>query len=262
MASKNTISSVETAFDIIDILDDEENLSLTELVERLDLSKSTVYYYLNTLKERQYVRSTDSGYKLGSQPIKLGQQILQKNPLWELAKPYVDELAKETQLVACTAIGYGNDVILVYKSRGESAMDVDGTFEVGSELSQTDSAYGKAIFANEVSLVDGRSLDDAIGVGSREDEIQPSSLRDDFQTLRDVGFAYSDDIAQRGVRSVAAPVIDRESQTVLGAVGVSGTEESIPHLDTYAKERRFSEKLPNLVKRTSSTIEHQLADEG
>jgi IclR family KDG regulon transcriptional repressor len=61
------VQSLDRAFDILELLSREQHgLNLTEIGNRLDLHKSTVYRLLQALKERGYIdKSAQGSYRLG-----------------------------------------------------------------------------------------------------------------------------------------------------------------------------------------------------
>ena len=55
MAESRLIESVVRALDILELLDQEGEMGITEIARRLDMEKSTVFRAVNTLRARHYV---------------------------------------------------------------------------------------------------------------------------------------------------------------------------------------------------------------
>ena len=70
-----SIGAVERVSAIIDILEQERRVGVSELASRLDLSKGTVSTYLSTLAREGYVVKTDGQYALSMRFLRLGETV-------------------------------------------------------------------------------------------------------------------------------------------------------------------------------------------
>ena len=73
-------------------------LSLTQIVERLQINKSTAYRVLSTLEAMQYLQQ-DSGtrlYRPGLKVLQLGFSAINNIEIRQLAHPYLERLSLET----------------------------------------------------------------------------------------------------------------------------------------------------------------------
>ena len=89
------LQTVQRSIEILEILN-EDTIGVTELAERLDLPKSTVYDYLRTLRSLGYIIKENRKYRLAFKSLKLGGYRKYHSQLYQLAKPEIKRLADKT----------------------------------------------------------------------------------------------------------------------------------------------------------------------
>jgi len=93
-----TLSSVERALALMEVLGQEGPLTLTQLAERLQASKTTVFRLAATLAERGWVtKDEELRYSLGPSALALGASGEGLPDLKKLLLPIMIELHEETQ---------------------------------------------------------------------------------------------------------------------------------------------------------------------
>jgi len=98
MSASTTLSSVERALALLDVLFHEENLNLTQLADRLHAGKTTVFRLTSTLVERGWVvKSDDLRYRLGPAALKLSGGERDRADLKKILLPIMIELHEETR---------------------------------------------------------------------------------------------------------------------------------------------------------------------
>lgn len=92
---KNPIQVSERIFSTIEILAQNGAMGLQELSSELSLNKSTVHRILNSLICMDYVRQDPESlkYSLSFKICGLANQILSKNNMIDIARPYLKELS-------------------------------------------------------------------------------------------------------------------------------------------------------------------------
>ncbi len=111
-----SIQSVENALNVLEALCDEENeVRISRLSEKLDMNKTSVFRLLATLENRGYVeREKDSGkYKLGLSAYEMGQKFLSKMDLLKKARPVMGKLVRECNEAVYIAVRRGEDVLFL-----------------------------------------------------------------------------------------------------------------------------------------------------
>lgn len=242
-----TIDAVDFAFTIAQALKNLDGAGVSELAQHLNASKSTVYNHLKTLEKLQFVVKRDETYYLGTRWLDMGGYVRKRQQLYWTAKAEADELAASTgELVAITTPEYGRSVYL-YQARGRKALTIDS--HVGVRLPLHCTAAGKAILAHlpkeeVVSLIEETGME-----AKTENTITDlPTLHDELDRIRDRGVALEDGERIEGTRGIGAPILNKTSGEVLGAIAICGPP-------TRLSGETFTNELPELVRQTAKVIE-------
>src|SRR5688572_16877237 len=96
---RDTVQSVDRAFDILEILATEKGgMGVTEIARRIGLHKSTVHRLLTSMASRGYIEKdeTTGTYRLGLKLVELCSLYLNSLELKTEAQPYLRKLAALT----------------------------------------------------------------------------------------------------------------------------------------------------------------------
>jgi DNA-binding IclR family transcriptional regulator len=223
---RGTIQSVDRSARILKALAaGPRRLGVSELADRLDLSRPTVHGLLQTLQAHGFVeqdRDSDK-YQLGAGLLQLGNSYLDLNELRSRSIVHAERLAERTDAAVRVGVMHGATVVVVHHVfRPGTALQIP---EVGAELPVHASALGKALLAfAPASLVDDLLTEPPPKLTSRT--LAPSALRRELAAVRDRGTAREKDEAVLGESSVAAPIFDHSGHAV-GSIGVVGDTERI-----------------------------------
>lgn len=249
-----TIAATKHTLEICEEVARSDGITLAELVDSLDMPKSTVYDHLRTLSELNYVVRNDDGYRIGLKFLKLGGRRRRDMSLYQTAKPELKELADKTgEHVTLVVEEYGMGILLetIMGSKAVEVFAPDGT---RTYLHTT--APGKAILAHmpqdRVS-----SVLDTYGGGERlpgfasETVTDPEELFEELNEIRERGYAFDVNESLDGMRGVAAPIIRPDDKSVAGAISVYGP---VNRTDTT----EFEEEIPELLLQTTNVVEVNL----
>ncbi|WP_248910150.1 IclR family transcriptional regulator [Halocatena marina] len=222
-SSSRTLKTVTRAFDVIHALEELDGARVTELATHLDMSKSAVYNYLTTLREKKFVIQEGNTYSLSLRFLLLGEYVRNQNKLYEIGKPEIENLADETGEYAHLATEQHGLSVNLYKVRGEKAV---GSNYQTNKLQKPDylhfSATGKSILAY---LPPGRvdTIVDRYGLtGKTKNTITDrETLFEELDQIQERGYAYNDEEEIEGLKAIGAPVLDRDGR-VLGSLSISG----------------------------------------
>jgi len=251
MGTKNApnrpVKSVETAFGIIEAIQDENGASVTELAQNLGMSQGTVHSHLSTLKDRGYVVKDEGGdYRIGLTFLNHGMHAKRNFEHRNIhLRSVLDQLAAETSEVAWFVTkqqGYG---IYLERSAGEHSVPTPSRIGMSRQLHST--ATGKAILAH---MPEERvhEIFESYDVKQFTDHTisDIDNLLKELETVREQGVAFNEEELIRGLRAVAAPII--VDGDIRGSVGVSGPTNRM-------RGERFRQEIPNLVLGTVNEIE-------
>lgn len=216
--AKNPVETTKKSFRLVETLKECDGVGVTELAERLGMSKSVVHNHLSTLREEGYVIKRDGEYTLSLKFLELGGYTRKQMDLYRAARPEVNQLARESgELVNLLTESQGMGVYL-YRAKGDRAVDLNTHTGFRANLHST--ALGKCLLANMGDdrvdeIIDEHGLPPATENTITDREV----LYDRLEEVREQGYAVDDAERLEGLRCVAAPVED--TQTVLGAISVS-----------------------------------------
>jgi DNA-binding IclR family transcriptional regulator len=220
-----TIQSVDRAARILKALaSGPRRLGVSELADRLELTRPTVHGLLQTLQAHGFVeQDRDSEkYQLGAGLLQLGNSYLDLNELRGRSLVHAERLATRTGNAVRVGVMHGATVVIVHHVfRPDSAFQV---LEVGAELPVHASALGKAMLAFAPPEFVGDVTAELTKLTSRT--LGARALREELEAIRERGFARERDEAVLGESSIAAPIFDNAGVAV-GAIGVVGDTELI-----------------------------------
>jgi DNA-binding IclR family transcriptional regulator len=223
---RGTIQSVDRAARILKALAaGPRRLGVSELADRLEMTRPTVHGLLQTLAAHGFVeqdRESDK-YQLGAGLLQLGTSYLDLNELRGRSIVHAERLAVQTRAAVRVGVLHWPDVVVVHHVfRPDTAFQV---LEVGAQLPVHASALGKAILAYATDEV----LQDLLGEPLTKltaKTLAPKALQDELADVRERGIARERDEAVLGESSVAAPIFDHAGLAV-GAIGIVGDTERI-----------------------------------
>ncbi|HZG60084.1 MAG TPA: IclR family transcriptional regulator [Anoxybacillus sp.] len=242
MERENMVKSVSRALDIINIVSSEKNgLGVTEIAKQMDINKSSVYRILSTLVQYGYMEQDEetSRYKLGYKFLELSSKLLESIDLRKEAKPYLQELEKETNEVIHLVVYDQGEVIYIEKLEGTETLRMHS--KVGKRAPMHCTAVGKAILAHLPSNV---VLDILKRKGMPRHTDKTITDQDEFlkelAQVKQKGYALDLEENEYGIRCIAVPIFDHLGK-VIAAVSVSGptirmTDERIEQLQARMRQ--------------------------
>jgi DNA-binding IclR family transcriptional regulator len=223
---RGTIQSVDRAARILKVLaSGPRRLGVSEIADRLDLTRPTVHGLLQTLQAHGFVeqdRHSDK-YQLGAGLLQLGNSYLDLNELRSRSLVHAERLANRTDAAVRVGVTHGANVVVVHHVfRPDSTLQI---LEVGAQLPLHASALGKAMLAYAPEgAIDDLLAESLPKLTSRT--LAPAALRDELRDVRERGLAREKDEAILGESSIAAPIFDHSGHAI-GAIGIVGDTERI-----------------------------------
>jgi DNA-binding IclR family transcriptional regulator len=231
---RDSVQSLERAFDLLETLAVAGELGVTELAARTDLVPSTAHRLLATLAKRGYVtQNPPSGrYLLGYKVIEVASGLEHRlSRLRAAARPHLEQIRQATGETTNLVVLDGDHV--VYVDQVEGTHSVRMFTVVGTAAPAHTTASGKAIIAfgppdAVTARYGGR---DSLERLTTRTLTTLEALRDDLDRIRRRGYAIDDEEHEEGVGCVAVPLFDHTGRPC-AAVSVSGPSARIVHADT------------------------------
>ncbi len=225
-----SIQSVENALDVLEALCDEEGeVRISRLSEKLNMNKTSVFRLLATFEGRGYVEKeeTSGKYRLGLTAYEVGQKLLSRMELLKQARPVMERLVRDCNEAVYITVRRDDDILFL--DMVDTTQKVKIVSLVGKRFLLKSSAAGRVIMAF-----------------SRQ--TKPTQLTDEYESIRKQGYAIDTGMLGEDIVSIAYPLFCAGG-SLNGALCVVGPAFRIN-----------AEKLLPQIKEASSVISSKLGD--
>jgi IclR family pca regulon transcriptional regulator len=236
-------------------------LGITDLADRLGMSKSTIHRYASTLVALGYLEQGPASpkYRLSLRAADLGLSALGSMGLREHAHPHLEELRRRSTYTVNLAVLEATEIRYVDRVRsfrGEQAK-IDLGLRPGSTLPAYCTAIGKLLLAY---LPEDERRERIAAIGEMTKRAPntitgKSALHEELARIPDAGLAINDEELMPELYSIAAPVRD-EAREVTAAIGITA------HASTISLDRLVDALGPQLIAtadRISARLGYRLA---
>lgn len=210
------VTTTRKTFAILEVLKEEEGLTITEITQRTDLTKSTIYRHLKTLSEMGYVIERDDGFYIGLRLLEIGEKTRNREAGYTAAKRKVFELGQETDERALFFVEEELDGVYLhrYGSLSETM--------IGKRRPLHSLASGKVILAEwDDDKIDHYIAEKGLTEYTSNTTTDPDALYEELNQIREQGYAVNNEEYMDGLCGVSVPVYTPDDE-LLGALGVFG----------------------------------------
>jgi len=226
---RDSVQSLERAFDLLEALSAGGELGVTELANRTGLVPSTAHRLLHTLAKRGYVsQSSESGrYLLGYKVVEVASGLERRlERLRVVARPHLERIQRATGETVNLVVLDADRVVYVDQVEGSRSVRMFTT--VGTSVLAHTTGSGKAIMAASppdaaALLYEGREPLEKLTAHTLT---TLEALEDDFVRIRRRGYAIDNEEHEEGVACVATAVFDHTGRPC-AALSVSGPTSRI-----------------------------------
>lgn len=215
MAESRLIDSVTRALDIMELLDMEGEMGITDIARRLGMEKSTIFRTVHTLCARHYVNKDpdtqkySNSYKL----FEMGHNVARNTGLPKMAYRFMRRLARTGRGAANLGVRDGRKVIYIDKIESDETVKV--CMKVGQGIPLHCTGLGKALLA----YMPEQQMSSLLGAGPLE-RFTPatitdlSALKGQLAEVRRRGYSVDDEEHFAGIICVAAPAFNARGEAV------------------------------------------------
>ncbi len=213
----DAVSSVLKVFGILQALGEEQEVGITDLSQRVLMSKSTVYRFLQTMKSLGYVsqESDSEKYSLTLKLFELGAKSLPNADLVRIADIQMRELSKLTK--ETIHLGSFDEDSIIYIHKIDSMYSLRMYSRVGRRNPLHTTAIGKVLLAwmdkNDVREILERI--EFIKITSNTVESK-DKLISQLAAIHQQGYGEDNEEQEEGIRCIAVPVFDRFGFVIAG----------------------------------------------
>ncbi|MFI7080079.1 IclR family transcriptional regulator C-terminal domain-containing protein [Micromonospora sp. NPDC049903] len=213
------VQSLERGLAVIRAFDAAHpELTLSEVARACDLTRAAARRFLLTLTDLGYVQSDGRMFRLSPQILELGYAYLSSIGLPEIAQPHLQRLVQEVHESSSVCVLDGDAVVYVARVPTSRIMTVSIT--VGTRFPAYLTSVGRVLLAHlpeqELELHLKRVPFER---PTSRTIASATMLRSELTRIRDQGYAIVDQELEEGLRSVAAPIRDRNG-SVVAAVNI------------------------------------------
>lgn len=220
---------------------DHQEMTLSEVAARTELTRATARRFLHTLVELGYMRTDGRLFALTPLVLQLGYAYLSGQRLPELAQPFLEDLSHREGESTSMAILDGTDI--VYLTRIHTRRIISVGISPGTRFPAHATSMGRVLLAALPAVDLG-----AYFATARLDALTPRTLTSreaieaELTRVRVQGYAVVDQELEVGLRSLAVPVLGSDGRT-LAAINLALSARLDGEEDREAEVQRLVPEL-------------------
>jgi IclR family pca regulon transcriptional regulator len=214
------VRSFERGLAVIRAFDAEHPaLTLSEVARACELTRAAARRFLLTLADLGYVHTDGRRFRLTPRVLELGYSYLSSYTLPQIAEPHLEQLVARVRESSSLCVLDGDDI--VYVARVPTRRIMTASITVGTRFPAYVTSVGRVILAHlPEDDVEARLARAELKPLTPRTIATPQALRAELRRVRRQGYAVVDQELEEGLRSVAAPVRDRDGE-VVAAVNIA-----------------------------------------
>jgi len=205
-------ATLSKGLEVLEALAEVEEIGLSELARRMEISAPTLFRLLATLVASGYVQKSDSRYRLTLKSWEIGAKTVRRLKLREVVRPRAERLVERSAESAHLAVLQGAGVVIIDKVEAVQPVRVD-TY-VGQRAPAHCSATGKVILAFSPEDRVKEILDQSIERFTERTIVDRAKLMKDLAVARSRGYATNRGEWRADVSAIAVPLLDHADAVV------------------------------------------------
>jgi len=241
--------AVDRALDVIELMASSKgDLSLSEIIKRVNIPRQSLIRILNTLCDRGIVDKTDQRgfYRLGMKLLYLGHRIQDKIELRSVALPFMHELAEKTaKTIELSTLD--RDQLILIEQIEEGSEGVRLYSRIGSVYPYFHALAVGKIYLAHMDPEKRQKVLGKIGLPAVTEHTitEMSKLEEELLRVQEDGYAFEDQELRKGIRRVVAPIYDFRND-LAGCIGIAAT--------LFSFELEDRDRLGQMAVETASKI--------
>ena len=228
MALNRTIQRSDSILQLL--AQSSDGLTLTEIVQTLDIPKSSVFDIVQSLCSIGYVDCVGANqkrYVIGIRLFELGNRFMQNKSIYNVSNDHLKQLSETVNKTAF--MGVLRDSKVIYIQKYEPNVSIRTSCVVGSSADVYSTSLGKSLLAFSLPHIQSELLKNIDFVKHQVNTIDNiSDLQKDLEKTYHRGYAIDDSENEEGIFCIGAPIFDNTNQ-VVAAISISGLAN--PHMD-------------------------------
>ncbi|MDR1920158.1 MAG: IclR family transcriptional regulator [Candidatus Adiutrix sp.] len=226
MTKSKLIESVVRALDILELLDAEGEMGITEMADKLDMEKSTVYRAINTLRARYYVSQDPDTLKYANsyKLFEMGHNVVRNTGIPKMAYRFMRKLAQGSRGAVNLGVRDGKKVVYIDKIESDETVKV--CMKIGQSIPLHCTGLGKALLSfmseREVRGLLGR---DPLERFTEKTHGNVEDLLADLAEIRKRGYSVDNEEHIMGILCVASPAFNAKGEAI-AAISIASPKMS------------------------------------
>ncbi|RVD32948.1 IclR family transcriptional regulator [Mesorhizobium sp. M4A.F.Ca.ET.020.02.1.1] len=221
------VKSVHLAFEVLEAVAFEPGeIGVSELANKLQTTKGTVFRHLQTLVERGYLiqNASTQRYRVGARAYLIGRAAAERVDIIAGSQDAMRSLRDETgeTVVVSSLSNRGN--IVMNTMIGKSSLEIG--VRVGSVLEPHATAQGKAVLAFDTQGLAKQLRRRGLTGLTPYTVTDIDELERQLEAVRAQGYATAAEEMLLGISALAAPVMDGSGKTA-GSIAIVGSIQNI-----------------------------------
>ena len=208
---KYNVKSLKKAMTIMELIVNNDKLSIGELSNMTSYGKSTVHRIVGTFMAMKYIdqNATDGKYFATIKLFELGNIVAGRIPIKSIARPHLEEVYRACNETVNLGILDNNKVLYLDKIITKEPLRIE--LEIGKRIPAYCSGLGKAIMAfNEeenLENINFTKFTDRTVASTKE-------LQDELEKIRRNGYSFDDEEYIEGLVCIAVPILGSDGKAV------------------------------------------------
>ncbi|KLV08304.1 DNA-binding transcriptional regulator KdgR [Photobacterium ganghwense] len=211
------VSSVLKVFNILQALGEQKEIGVSELSQRLMMSKATTYRFLQTMKSMGYVAQEGEAdkYSLTLKLFELGSKSLEYVDLIALADKEMRIISQQTN--EALHLGALDENAIIYIHKIDSGYNLRMQSRIGRRNPLYSTAIGKVLLAERDELFVRDTLAGVEFIKHTEKTLENvDQLLEELVMVKERHYAEDNEEQEPGLRCIAAPIYDRFGNVIAG----------------------------------------------
>jgi IclR family pca regulon transcriptional regulator len=189
------------------------SMTLSDAAAATDVTRATARRILRTLAELGYVAQDGRQFSLTPNILNLGFAYLSTQSWIDHALPLMKELSEQLRESSSASILQNAEII--YVARVPTRRIMSTALAVGSRLPAFHTSMGRVQLGHlDDAEIWRRLMVQRITPYTQNTIIDPQALFERIREDREHGYSIVDEELEKGLRSIAVPIIDRQGQAV------------------------------------------------
>ncbi|MBF6594403.1 MAG: IclR family transcriptional regulator [Thermaceae bacterium] len=222
------VRTLERGLLLLETLSEAETLSLSELARRSELSPSTAYRLLETLRRRGFTDwdEVKGLWKVGLRAYQVGSAFLTRGGLVDAAMPEMEKLVDELNETVNLAVLDGNEAVYIAQVEGRQLIRM--FTRIGARAPLYCTGVGKALLMEHADAEVRRILGGGpFKAFTAHTLTSPTVFLKTLGEAKTKGYALDNQEREEGVRCIATPVRDSRGK-VVASLSLSAPASRVP----------------------------------